>query len=94
MYVNSYNTNEYILICTDLRSADIAKKLPKFQKRASPLSPGTRERVRLVSKNETLRHAIRETGSYDFVFVPGHHPRFETYTNPFPCHTANPLLGR
>jgi hypothetical protein len=26
---------------------------------------------------------------HNFVFVPepsGHHPRFETYTNPFPCH--------
>jgi hypothetical protein len=24
------------------------------------------------------------------VFVPGHHPRFETYMNPFPCHIASP----
>ncbi len=28
-----------------------------------------------------LRHRLVQ-----FVFVPGHHPRFETYTNPFPCH--------
>ncbi len=31
---------------------------------------------------------------YDFVFVPepsGHHPRFKTYTNSFPCHIANPF---
>ncbi len=39
-------------------------------------------------------HAIWDTGSYDFVFVPGHHPRFETYTNPFPCHIANPCQGQ
>jgi hypothetical protein len=28
---------------------------------------------------------------YDFVFVPGHHPKFKTYTNQFPCHIANPF---
>ncbi len=32
-------------------------------------------------------HVIWDTGSYDLVFVPGHHPRFKTYTNPFPCHS-------
>jgi hypothetical protein len=30
---------------------------------------------------------------YNFVFVPGHHPRFETYTNLFPCHIANPFCA-
>ncbi len=51
MCVNSYSTNYYIRIRTDLRSADIAKKLQSLKKRASPLSPGTWECERLVPKN-------------------------------------------
>ncbi len=35
-------------------------------------------------------HGIWDTGSYDFVFVPGHFLRFKTYTNPFPCHIGIP----
>ncbi len=84
-----------IQICTNLRSADTPKKLRSFEKRASPLSPVTSECVRLVPK-------IWDTDACDL----GHwlvrfrfctrtirtpHPRFETYTNPFPCHIANPI---
>jgi hypothetical protein len=69
-----------------LQQADTPKKLRSFEKRASPLSPDMRECVRLVPKIEALTHAICNTGSYDFVFVPGHHPKIEIYTNPFPCH--------
>jgi hypothetical protein len=48
--VNSYNTNCCIQIRTDLRLVD-SKKTSNFQKRASPLSPGMQESVRLVPKN-------------------------------------------
>ncbi len=39
-------------------------------------------------------HAIWDTGLYNFFFVPGHHPRFKTSTNPFPCQIANPFFVR
>ncbi len=50
-------------ICTNLRSADTPKKLGSYKKRASPLSPGTRECVCLVPKNWdtdacNLRHRL------------------------------------
>ncbi len=37
--VNSYNTNYYIRIRTDLQLADIAKITSKFQKKGFPLRP-------------------------------------------------------
>jgi hypothetical protein len=57
-----------------------------FEKRACPLSQVRGNVYISYQKNETLTHAIWDTGLYDFVFIPGHHPRFKTYTNPFPCH--------
>ncbi len=90
--MNLYITIQYIRIRTNLQSADTPKKLESFERRASLLSPGMRECVCLVPKIEMLMHANWDTGSYDFVFVPRHHPRFKTYTNPFPCHIANPIV--
>ncbi len=93
---SSYNTNWlYIQICTNLRLADTTKKTSKSIKRASPLSPGTRECVHLVQKKIETRAVWFETRAHTIsCFYQNHqdnHPRIETYTNPFPCH-SQPLL--
>ncbi len=78
-------------ICTDLQSADTQKKLWGFKKRASPLSPGTRECVCLVPKKWDTDACNLKHRLVWFVLVPGHHPRFETYTNPFLCQITIPI---
>ncbi len=62
----------------------------KFQKKGSPLEP--RYAGMCAFSTKKLRHwQIWDSGSFNLDFVPGHHPRFETYTNPFPCHIVNPF---
>ena len=46
-----WTIKRYMNLYTNLRSADTPKKLRSFEKRASPLSPGTRQCVHLVPKN-------------------------------------------
>jgi hypothetical protein len=64
------------------------------QKKGFPLEPRYAGMCTFSTKTfETLTHAIWDTGMYNFIFLPepsGHHPRFKTYMNPFPCHIANP----
>ncbi len=60
------------------------------EKRASSLSPGMRECVRLVPNN--LRHICMQFETRDCTIFSlnqihqDNHPRIETYMNPFPCH--------
>jgi hypothetical protein len=79
----------------DIIETGTQEKKQKCGKKASSLSPGTKEYVCLVPK--TIRH-IRmqfETPARKILCLyqipSGRHPRIDTYTNPFPCHTANPI---
>ncbi len=59
------------------------------------MSPGTWECVHLVPKK--LRHGPLqfETRARTTLFLyqnhQDNHPRIDTYTNPYPCHRANPF---
>ncbi len=72
-----------------------SKKNFKVSKKGFPLEP--RYAGMCMFSIEKLRHWRMqfETPAHTIsFFVPGHHPRFETYTNPFPCHIANPITDR
>ncbi len=85
---------QYKLLYTNLYWSTIgrhSKKTLKFRKKSFLLETRYMGMCTFSTKKLRLTHAIWDTGSYDFIFEPGHHPRFETYTNPFPCHIANPF---
>ncbi len=82
------STNEFVRIY----NWQIQKKLLSFKKNGFPLEPRCAKMCTFSTKK--LRHwriQFETPAGTIFVFVPGHHPRFETYTNPCPCQIANPF---
>ncbi len=81
------NTNRY--------QTEIPNQGTALEKRASPLSPGTLECVRLVPKKLRHRPVRFETWARTISFLyqnhQDNHLRIKTYMNLFPCHTAKPI---